>query len=100
MQTLYFWKDDVLHLHCTIKAHAKTNSIEKIHANRLKIHIKAPAIDGKANNELIKFLAGYFGVNHQSIQIIKGSLARDKQLIIANPRILPEFIQRPLEPTS
>ncbi len=49
-----------------------------------KINIKAPAQDGKANDELIKFLANEFGVKKSQIVINKGATARIKLVEIVN----------------
>lgn len=43
-----------------------------------KVCLTAPAVDGKANAALIKFLTGHFGVKPSQIQIIKGLKSRHK----------------------
>jgi uncharacterized protein (TIGR00251 family) len=49
---------------------------------RLKIHVRAPAVDGKANKALIELLAAHFNVKKKDIAIIKGELSRDKVVSI------------------
>jgi uncharacterized protein len=49
---------------------------------RLKVHVKAPAVDGKANKALIELLAAYFKVKKKDIEIIKGELSRDKVISV------------------
>lgn len=44
----------------------------------IKVHLRAPAVDGKANEALIKFLAGHYGVKTSRIEIIKGLKSRHK----------------------
>jgi uncharacterized protein (TIGR00251 family) len=44
----------------------------------IKIHLTAPAVDGKANEALIKFLAKYFKVKPAAIEILKGLKSRHK----------------------
>ena len=44
----------------------------------VKIKINAPAMDGKANAELIKFLSKFFGIERGAIEIISGETTRDK----------------------
>ena len=44
----------------------------------VKIKINAPAMDGKANAELVKFLSKFFGIGRGSIEIISGETSRDK----------------------
>ncbi len=49
---------------------------------RYKVHLTAPAVDGKANEVLVKFLAGHYGVRKNQIEIIKGLKSRHKIIII------------------
>ena len=49
--------------------------IEKVGIDSYKVHLKKPAVDGKANEELIKFLKKQFKVD---VKIIKGMKSRDK----------------------
>ncbi len=44
----------------------------------VKIKINAPAMDGKANAELVKFLSKFFGIGRGAIEIISGETSRDK----------------------
>ena len=59
-----------------IQANAKKNEIvEKIIIDEqeyYKIKIKAPAVDNKANHELISFLAKFFSISQKNITILKG----------------------------
>jgi len=52
-------------------------------AGTLKVYLAKPAIEGKANKELISALADYFGVKKYLISIIKGEKARDKLVRIS-----------------
>jgi len=49
----------------------------------LKIRLKAPPVDGAANEELIKFLAKVLGVSKSDVEIIAGQTARTKRLRVA-----------------
>ena len=46
--------------------------------DKLKIKIKAPPVDGKANVELVRFLAKKFGVRQNAIRIVRGETAKTK----------------------
>ena len=48
----------------------------------LKIAIQAPPVDGKANEEVIRFLAIFFGIPGRDIVFKSGTQGRRKQLII------------------
>ncbi len=61
------------------------------HGNRLKVKITAKAIDGAANEAVIKLLSKYFNVPKSSVHILRGSTAREKTIeIIGNPTILAD----------
>jgi len=46
--------------------------------NRLKIKIKAPPTEGKANDELISFIAEKLGISKKDIILISGEKSRYK----------------------
>ena len=60
---------------------AKRNIISP-EGQRYKIHLNAPAVDGKANEALIKFLAEHYQVRKNQIEITKGLKSRHKIIII------------------
>ena len=44
--------------------------------------LAAPAVDGRANEALVEFLADYFGVAKRSVRIVAGLRSRQKRVII------------------
>ncbi len=44
----------------------------------IKVHLRAPAVDGKANAALIGFLAEHFQVKSSQVEVIKGLKSRHK----------------------
>ncbi|MFZ3116412.1 MAG: DUF167 domain-containing protein [Syntrophales bacterium] len=48
----------------------------------LRIKITAPPVDGRANEEVIRFLAGIFGVRKDQVQIMGGLKAKKKTILI------------------
>ena len=50
--------------------------------DRLKVKVKAPALEGKANAELVRFLAEYFGVRPNAVTLLRGDTARLKTVRI------------------
>lgn len=70
-------------LEIIVQPNAKTNEIVSDINGMLKVKIKAPAIEGKANTELIKFLAKSLGIRKSQIKIIKGLHRRNKVIKIA-----------------
>jgi len=45
---------------------------------KLKVYLKSPPEDGKANKELIEVLSKYLKVKKNKIEIIKGQFSRNK----------------------
>ena len=52
------------------------------HNGMIKIKIKAPADNGKANQALVKFLAKYLNVRVWQVIIIKGLISREKTVLL------------------
>ena len=50
--------------------------------DRLKVKVKAPAVEGKANAELARFMAEHFGVRPNAVRILRGETARLKTIQI------------------
>lgn len=50
--------------------------------DRLKVKVKAPAVEGKANAELLRFLAERFGVRPNAVTLVRGDTARLKTVRI------------------
>lgn len=57
---------------------ASKNKIVERDQDSMKVKITATPDKGKANKELIKFLAKELGINKSKIKIIKGEKSRDK----------------------
>ena len=50
----------------------------------LKIKLKAPPVDGAANDELVKLLAKYFNTAQSQVQIVSGFQSRTKTVRVSN----------------
>lgn len=59
----------------------------------VKIALKAPPVDGKANDELLRFLASEFGVPRSSIRLLSGNTSRKKLLSIHTAGRLPPWFR-------
>jgi len=69
-----------LRIYCQPRA-SKTE-IVGFHGDALKVRLAAPPVEGQANTELCKFLARYFGVVRQNVQILSGTGSRQKRIVI------------------
>jgi hypothetical protein len=61
---------------------AKRSSFVGLHAGVPRIAVAAPPTDGRANEELVDFLADFLGIPKQSIQILRGDSSKYKSLLI------------------
>ena len=77
-------KPDGCILKCWIQPRSSRNALVGVHGDAVKIALTAPPVDGKANKELLKFLAKYFKLSKSSIQIIAGESSRNKTILIAD----------------
>jgi len=82
-KTTLFQKDDKVILNLHVKPNSKQQKISyNPNENELTICIKSPPDKGKANKELIKYLADFLNISTAKITIIKGQTSRDKTLAI------------------
>ena len=80
--TIYAIKNNQLIVPILVKPQAKQNQIVGIHANKIKIAIVAPPVEGKANKELINFLANKLNIKKNEVIILKGVSSMSKILVI------------------
>ncbi|MBM4345504.1 MAG: DUF167 domain-containing protein [Deltaproteobacteria bacterium] len=69
-----------------IRVHAqpgarKTRAVGE-HGGRLKVALHAPPVDGKANAELLRWLAQTCGLPNNRAALLHGATARDKVVIL------------------
>ena len=73
---------------CRIKLriipNAKRSVVAGAHGDAIKLKIAAPAIEGKANEALVEFLASTLGVPQRDVTILRGAKSRDKFIEITS----------------
>ncbi len=69
---------------------AKHTEVAGVHGDALKIRLAAPAVEGKANDELLRFLAQAFRVPQRAVTIVRGETGRRKTLRIESPVARPD----------
>jgi uncharacterized protein (TIGR00251 family) len=92
---VYYWRENNLLLNVYIQPNAPKDDYAGIFNNCVKLKIKAPPVDGKANRELLRFLGEIFAVPQSSIRLVQGETSRYKKIEIFEPAVLPEWIIRP-----
>jgi uncharacterized protein (TIGR00251 family) len=70
----------ILELH--VQPGASRSEFAGRHGERIKIRLAARAVDGKANQALIEFLAEHFKVPKSRVRIAAGLKSRQKRVII------------------
>jgi uncharacterized protein (TIGR00251 family) len=60
-----------------------------LHGGRLKVRIAAPAVDGRANDALERYLAETLGVPRSAVRVVKGERSRDKIVAVDDPGVMP-----------
>jgi uncharacterized protein (TIGR00251 family) len=87
----YTYKHGVLTLNLHVQPKASKNEWSGLYGDRLKLRIKAPPIDGKANQQLIKFIADEFAVSKTACSLVSGESGREKRVAIISPQRLPSL---------
>jgi uncharacterized protein len=78
----------VLALH--VQPGAKRTEVAGTHGDALKVRLAAPPVDGKANAELLRFLADAFDVPLRHATLVRGETSRAKVVRIVRPAARPD----------
>ncbi|MFQ6672325.1 MAG: DUF167 domain-containing protein [Candidatus Tectimicrobiota bacterium] len=66
-----------------VQPRAKATGWTKLHGDAFGVRVAAPPVKGKANQALIAFVAGHFGVAKSAVTIVRGERERRKVLAVA-----------------
>ena len=83
-------------LSCHVQPNASRTAVAGMYGAELKIALKAPPVDGRANKELCRFFAETFGLSSTSAQVVAGQTSRKKKIFLRGvtaERVLKEFAQ-------
>lgn len=69
-------------LRLRVVPNAKRSEVVGAHGDAIKLKIAAPALEGRANEELVEFLADKLGVPRRSVTLVSGEKSRDKVVAI------------------
>jgi uncharacterized protein (TIGR00251 family) len=72
------WRDGDLLLSLHVQPGARRTALAGVHGARLKIALHAPPVDGKANEELLRFLSARLGVRRSQVRLVGGPASREK----------------------
>lgn len=71
---------------------AKHSEIAGLHGAALKIRLAAPPVEGRANEVLLKFIAGLFDVPLCQVTLQRGGKSRHKVILVQCSCVAPESI--------
>ncbi|KTD60325.1 hypothetical protein Lsan_2103 [Legionella santicrucis] len=83
---------EYLILHLYVQPGAKKTEIVGIHEGELKIRLNTPPIEGRANKELLKYVAQIFKVPPSQVVLKRGDKSRHKVLLVKNSLVDPNVL--------
>jgi uncharacterized protein (TIGR00251 family) len=81
-----------------VQANARRSEICGLHGDALKVRVAAPPAEGRANDELVAFLAEALGVPKKGVAVVQGARSRRKTVSVAAPQADPASLLRPEPP--
>ncbi|EKD39519.1 MAG: hypothetical protein ACD_75C00379G0002 [uncultured bacterium] len=79
--------DGAVLLHVYVQPKASKSKVVGLFDGCLKIAITAPPVDGKANEEVVKFLARLLDIPGRNIAIQAGGQSRRKRVLLRAARV-------------
>ncbi len=76
----YEIKDDYIIINIKAIPNSSKNVIAEVLEDQIKVKIKAPAVEGAANKELIKFFSKEFKVSKSDIEFVGGLTSKRKKV--------------------
>ena len=70
----------------------KRSEVAGLHGGALKIKLAAPPVEGRANEALLKFIAGLFGVPQRNVELKQGGQSRHKVVAVTGSKVEPESV--------
>lgn len=69
---------------------AKRSAVAETADDHVRIRLAAPAVEGKANVELVRFVAEWFAVRASSVTLVSGEKSRVKRVRIDGAQAPPD----------
>ncbi len=90
----YEIKDDCVIINIKAIPNSSKNIIAEVLDNQIKVKIKAPAVEGAANKELIKFFSKEFKISKSDIEFVGGITSKRKRIKLPLNEKVRELIKR------
>ena len=79
-----------------VQPRAARTEVVGMHGDAVKVRLKAPPVDGAANDELIRCVAARLGVRRQDVSIVGGATGRAKRVRVGGTSLSAEQVVRRL----
>ena len=79
----------ILSLH--VQPGARASEVAGVHGDSLRIRVQAPAIEDRANQALLEFVAHRLGVAKRDVTLASGARSREKKLHVP-PHCDPDLL--------
>lgn len=79
-----------------VMPNAKKSEVVGVLDDAIKIRLQAPALEGRANEALVRFLADRLGVPKSAVTLTHGQTNKRKLLEVKMAGLLPEQVQQAL----
>ena len=89
----YDVQNDWVDLFISARPGSGRNEVVGIFDDTLKVKVKAPAVEGAANKELVKFLAKLFKVPKSEVRFVSGETSKRKRIRFPKSERLAAFIE-------
>jgi len=80
-------------LEVRVQPRASRSEIAGRHGERLKVRLRAPPVDGRANEALVELVAAAFGIPRARVTLEHGHTSRDKRLRLLGAPDVPESLR-------
>jgi uncharacterized protein (TIGR00251 family) len=78
-------RGEVSLLAVAVTPNARRTGADGLHDGALRVRLAAPPVDGKANERLVEWLADALQLPRRAVRLVRGDIARRKQLEIDLP---------------
>ncbi len=74
---------------------ARRTEVAGLHGDALKVRVREPALEDRANEALAQFLADALGVARRDVVLASGAKSREKRFEVRDPRADPSRLLSP-----
>ena len=76
--------DGALSICIHVQPGARHTEVAGLHGDSLKVRIAAPALEDRANEALVEFIAARLGVAKRDVVLVSGAKSREKRVEVRN----------------